>query len=117
MLTEFGKFIRKRRIDKMITLRQMADDMGVSPSYLSSVETGKRNIKPSLLASIVAYFGLSASEVTEMERFAEVSQNNLTLSLRDSNLKQRSSAVVFARTLNELSDDDLRKINRILESK
>jgi transcriptional regulator with XRE-family HTH domain len=42
MLTEFGKFTRKLRVDNDELLKYMADKLGVSSSYLSSVETGKR---------------------------------------------------------------------------
>lgn len=44
MLTEFGKFTRKLRIDNGELLKNMADKLGVSSSYLSSVETGKRKV-------------------------------------------------------------------------
>ena len=56
MITEFGKYIRKLRIDKIVTLREMADAVNLSPSYLSSIETGKRNITPGFFEAVVNYF-------------------------------------------------------------
>ncbi|KHF28295.1 Helix-turn-helix domain protein [Anoxybacillus sp. BCO1] len=44
MLTEFGRFCRKLRIDNGELLKHMADKLGVTSSYLSAVENGKRNV-------------------------------------------------------------------------
>jgi transcriptional regulator with XRE-family HTH domain len=44
MLTPFGKKVRKLRIDVGVTLKSMADAMGVTSSYLSAIETGKRAV-------------------------------------------------------------------------
>ncbi len=115
MITEFGKQLRKLRIDKTITLRAMAEAMGISPSYLSSIETGKRNITEQFFSSVVSYFGLQGNDVVILRQNADISQNELTLSLSDANDAQKNSAVFFARRLNELTEDDLSKINKILK--
>lgn len=117
MITEFGKQLRKLRIDKTITLRAMAEAMGISPSYLSSIETGKRNITEQFFSSVVSYFGLQAGDVDKLRQYADLSQNEITLLLEEANDAQKKSAVFFARRLNELSDDDLSKINKILQGK
>lgn len=117
MITKFGKQLRKLRIDKTITLRAMADEMGISPSYLSSIETGKRNISENFFSSVVNYFGLQGSDVDMLRQYADLSRNEITLLLEEANDAQKKSAVFFARRLNELSDDDLSKINKILQGK
>ena len=43
MENEFGKFIRKKRKDKNITLVQLAKKTGLSQPYLSQIENGKRD--------------------------------------------------------------------------
>ena len=42
--TEYGKYLKKLRIDKDKTLAAMAKDMGIAPSYLSVIESGERVI-------------------------------------------------------------------------
>ena len=37
---EFGRRLRELRMDKDITLRKFAQDVGISPTYLSKVERG-----------------------------------------------------------------------------
>jgi transcriptional regulator with XRE-family HTH domain len=114
MITKFGKQLRKLRIDKTITLGSMADAIGISSSYLSSIETGKRNISDSFFNSVVSYFDLQGDDVVMLKKMADLSQKEITLSLQDANDQQKNSAVFFARRLNELSDEDLENINSIL---
>ena len=42
MLTALGRFLRKIRIDRNELLKDMADKLEVSASFLSAVENGKR---------------------------------------------------------------------------
>lgn len=39
----FGEFISKKRVEKQITLRKMADMLGVSAPFLTDVEKDRRN--------------------------------------------------------------------------
>lgn len=114
MITKFGKQLRKLRIDKTVTLRSMAEAIGISPSYLSSIETGKRNITDDFFKAVVNYFDLNGDDVATLRTCADLSQNEITLLLEEANDAQRNSAVFFARRLNELSDEDLQNINNIL---
>ena len=38
---EFGQKIRELRIQKKISLRKMADMVGISPAYMSRIESGR----------------------------------------------------------------------------
>lgn len=42
MITEFGKLLRIIRINTGDSARTMAEKFGMSPSYLSTIENGKR---------------------------------------------------------------------------
>ena len=44
MLTEFGKALRRIRLDNDELLKDMADKLKVSSAYLSAVENGKKNL-------------------------------------------------------------------------
>jgi transcriptional regulator with XRE-family HTH domain len=43
MITNFGKFCRRLRIDNGELLYDMAKKLGVSSAFMSSVENGKKN--------------------------------------------------------------------------
>lgn len=42
-ITTFGEFLQRKREEKLITLRKMADMLGFSAPFLSDVEKGRRN--------------------------------------------------------------------------
>ena len=52
MLTNFGKFCRKIRMDNKETQVEMAERLGVSDSYLSCIEIGKRTPPATFVAQI-----------------------------------------------------------------
>ncbi|MDF2064971.1 helix-turn-helix transcriptional regulator [Bacillus sp. Cr_A10] len=60
----FGKFLKKIRVSQKLTVRALSENSGVSPSYLSQVENGKRGVpSPEVIRKIAAaldydYFSL-----------------------------------------------------------
>lgn len=42
MKMDFGTFIKGKRIEKGIALRELADKLKITPSYLSDIEKGRR---------------------------------------------------------------------------
>ena len=39
----FGEFIQRKRVEKQIPLRKMAERIGISAPYLSDIEKDRRN--------------------------------------------------------------------------
>lgn len=68
MVTEFGKFLRILRINAGDSARQMADKLGLSPSYLSAIENGKRNIPNNMQADLIINYNLSETESNEVKK-------------------------------------------------
>lgn len=48
----FGKEVRKALIDADMNQGRLAEKLGVSQSYVSSILTGDRNVTPAFLAAI-----------------------------------------------------------------
>lgn len=74
----FGEFISDKRIEKKITLRMMAEKLGISAPFLTDVEKGRRNPfdfeKLTLLADILE---LSAEEKALMLDLAGKKRNTV----------------------------------------
>ena len=68
MTTELGKFLRKLRIDKNEILLDMANKLGVSPSFLSSVEIGKRQMPPMWNIRICKLYALTDAQKATLEQ-------------------------------------------------
>lgn len=65
-LTEFGKFLRKLRIDNGELLKDMAIKLNVTPSFLSMVETGRRNIPKKWGEEIEKIYSLNLIQKEEL---------------------------------------------------
>ena len=59
-MTPFGEKIREFRERQGITMKKMADDLGVSSAYLSALEHGNRGRPgPGLILQVCGYFDLN----------------------------------------------------------
>lgn len=112
MITAFGKFLRKLRVDKELVLRDMATSLGISSAQLSAMELGKRTIQLQLAEKIVANYGVSSVE--EIEQLILVSQPSIKTDLTSGNDQQRETMIMFARAFNELSDDQIQSVQDII---
>lgn len=61
-LTNFGIYVRKLRVDHSEYLKDMALKLGVTPTYLSAVERGKRNAPYRWVDVIVESYNLTSDE-------------------------------------------------------
>lgn len=70
-LTSFGRFARKLRIERDMMLFEMAEALEVSPSFLSSVERGKKAIPTDWSQSFVEIFSLDEFQSRSLKRSIE----------------------------------------------
>lgn len=103
MLTEFGKFVRKLRIDNGTVLGEMAKSIAVSSAYLSEVENGKKNITDQLLKNIIVYFSLTKVQSLELKKSAKNSPISVKFDLKESSSVERMLVSAFARKVSDLS--------------
>jgi len=59
----FGQALRARRQENRISIRALADQVGVSPSLVSQIENGKVNPSVETLVALVTALGLSLDEL------------------------------------------------------
>lgn len=117
MLTPFGKALRSLRLDKGMLLKDMAEDLGVTSSYLSSVETGKRNIPEEWPQRIGKLYDLNPNELKKLLAAATASATQIKLDLSEVDDKSRELAVAFARKFSDLSPEDQNEILTLLKNR
>lgn len=114
MLTEFGQYLRKLRIDYNELLKDMADKLGVTSSYLSAVETGKRNIPEGWVEKICRYYNLAMFEQDALKDAAANSTRAVTMNLCNMAPKRRETASLFARKFDDVDDSTIEAIRELL---
>ncbi|VTU08831.1 Helix-turn-helix domain [Actinobacillus porcinus] len=78
-LTEFGKAVRKARIDANETLLTMSQALDTTPAYLSGLETGSKKISKKWVVAISRFFKEKGIEITNLQKLADVSNQNVPL--------------------------------------
>lgn len=117
MLTPFGKFTRKLRIDNGELLKNMSDKLGVTSAYLSAVETGKRNVPLEWQESLSELYSLRAEDIHDLKVAIEYSQLSIKIDLKKFNTTDKHTVIAFAQLFRELNDEERSKIMSILQGK
>ncbi len=117
MLTQFGKEIRKLRIDHQppLKLKDLADAIDVSSAYLSAVETGNKTPSPSLVDKIADKLKVDQVRRKELHSLARESQKVVQLDLSESTNQAKELAVAFARRFTSLNEGDMERLMQIIE--
>lgn len=115
MLTAFGKELRKLRIDHVERIIDMAEKLNYSPSFLSAIETGQRNIPNDLIEKIAQIYNLDESDRKRLMVAKTNSINEAKINLQGREPKQREVALLLARKFDSLGDDSLNELKRIIE--
>lgn len=114
MLTKFGKFCRKLRIERNEILRDMAEKLNVTVSYLSAVENGNRAIPEEWKNQIISIYCLSDREIEELELSILETKKEITFKLKNITLEKQEFTLKLARRFDNLTNEEIRKISEIL---
>ena len=101
-LTAFGKIVRLFRTEIGLSLKSMADAVGVSSAHLSSIEFGDKALLPKHLEATTEYFrqrGVSESDIRKIRDAAEQSYDVVKIEKLPPNNRQLVAA--FARKLEQ----------------
>lgn len=117
MLTVFGRYLRKIRIDNDEILNDMAGKLQVTAAYLSAVENGKREIPEGWVEIIRDCYGLDDKQYFELTDAAYESKKSIKIKLEDETERDKDLVLAFARRFRDLNDDDVTEIQKILDGK
>jgi transcriptional regulator with XRE-family HTH domain len=110
MITPFGIATRKLRLDKGLRLLDMAEQLGVSSSFISAVETGKKPIPAGYVTSVIRALGLTGPEARELQKAADRSKSFVDVDGLQGT--QRELVAAFARKLDDLPPEFLELIKK-----
>ena len=112
--TEYGKAVRKYRIDTGKTTKEMADYLDCTVSYLSAVEVGNKEVTESLLDNTIKFFKKYGVDASDLKSKALLSKRSLEMTWEDFSIDDKQIALSFARTLPEMTASEKQRLKKIL---
>jgi transcriptional regulator with XRE-family HTH domain len=111
-MTEFGKLLRKVRIETDEMCREMADKFDMSPAYLSAIERGNRNIPIRLLDFVEREYGIEKEVL--FDAFIK-SKNEVDICLKSLDTNKLEMVILLKDKMASLDDEKVRQIIEILK--
>jgi transcriptional regulator with XRE-family HTH domain len=110
--------MRELRKERGVTLKDMAEAIGVSSAYLSALEHGKRG-RPgwSLIQRIIAYFNIIWDDAETVVRLARISHPRITIDTSGLSPRATELANRLADDVARLDEAAIRDMLAILERK
>lgn len=115
MVTEFGKICRKLRIDANELLGDMAEKLGVSASFLSAVENGKKPVPDEWVDLITMIYSLELEEKNKLKEAALDTVKMIKIQASEMSNGDKDLVLSFARGLSKLDNDSKEKILKLLK--
>ena len=107
-MTPFGEKVRKLRQERKISLKKMAEDLGVSSAYFSALEHGHRGQPGSgLVQQICGYFDLIWDDSEEMRRLAQLSHPRVVVDTAGLSPKATELANTLAQNIQEMDEETI----------
>lgn len=115
-MTPFGERLRKLRQERNVTLKDMAQALGVSSAYLSALEHGKRG-RPSwhLVQGVFAYFNIIWDEAEELLKLAKISHPRITIDTAGLSPGATELANRLSHSISKFDEAKIQKIIAIFE--
>jgi transcriptional regulator with XRE-family HTH domain len=117
MTTQLGKELKKLRIDLGITLMGLSELVGLSPAFLSAIETGRKRVPDNFLDLLASKIPAVASDRQRFEVLINQARKEVRMPLESSNYQDAALATEFARRFSSLSTEEKSRLHSILGGK
>jgi transcriptional regulator with XRE-family HTH domain len=115
-MTPFGAKMRALRAERDVSLKEMADALGVTPTYLSALEHGRRG-KPNwaFIQRVIHFFNVIWDDAEEIARLADISHPRIVIDTAGLDPAATAFANRLSRTIDRLDGPALDRLRRTLE--
>lgn len=115
MLTSIGKFLKKLRVDRGEIMKDMAEKLDVTVSFLSAVENGKKRMPATWNGKICSMYDLTEDQRQAFTTAIAETEDAIEMNLVCANMGKRELAVSFARRFDNINDEQVEEIRKILQ--
>lgn len=113
-MTELAKILRGIRLENGQVLKDMSEALGVTSSYLSAVENGKRPMPEEWLNVLREKYCLGLDAIKRISNAADELRKTVKMDLGNVSGIKRDTAMVFARSFNDMDEKTVERIRKIL---
>ena len=114
-MTPFGERLRALRQERGVTLKTMAAALGVSASYLSALEHGRRGAPTWLMVQrVITFFNIIWDDAEELQRLAALSHPRIVIDTSGLEPEATELANRLAREIRGLDGEAIRAITAVL---
>lgn len=116
MAVTFGSFLREVRELRGVPLRQLANQIGIAPGYMSDIEKGRRNPPTGRLERIAAVLRMTQEEKTKMYDLAGSARDEIPDDITEYLKEHEAAQVVIRRAMLENKSEAFwEAINRLMK--
>jgi transcriptional regulator with XRE-family HTH domain len=115
-MTPFGAKLRTMRKERGVLLKDMAEEIGVSPTYLSALEHGRRG-RPNwvFVQRVIAYFNVIWDDAEELMRLADLSHPRISILTAGLSPEATALANRLARRIGQLDQPSIEALHQVLD--
>lgn len=106
-----------RHVNNKEKLSDMSLKLGVSASYLSTVENGKRTMNDKLFSLIVKTYKLSKDESQELDVLRKLEAKSFHVNTEDLDADKKDTVIKFLSHIDDLSVDEMKTIQHLVNKK
>lgn len=115
MLTEFGKVMRIIRINSGDSMRDMAAKIGMSATYLSAIETGKRNVPANMEELLFSNYKFSEKDKKKIKDAIEKSAQHVKINLTE--MAEKKKKLIYSIAKDDIDEKTLDRLCEIIKNK
>ena len=112
--TKFGEQFRILRIKHHEVLADVTKFLGATSSFISAVETGRKNVPEKWLDLLSEHYSLNEKQRSELAQAIEDSKTTVKIDMVAASEAQRSVALQFQRSFDGLDEETAKEIMKIL---
>lgn len=107
---DLGKYLKKLRDDKNLSLREVNKLTDISYTHLNMIENGKRNVTPALLRNLANLYNVDYLDLYEKAGYIDLIENEKLSNNKDFRYANHNGI-----NTEGLDADDIEEINRFVE--
>lgn len=113
--TPFGRVLAEIRFKEDERMVDMAKSIGVSTSFLSALELGRKQVSKDLIGKLFSAYDIDESKKDEIRELAAMSGTSIRLNLEGASDQKREFVSNLSKKLAELDDDVIAQLQEVLQ--